>query len=91
MASYSIAATEVSQAFPTLKKGRVRIYSSTDIYYAVGANPIAVAGKCAILRAGETTVITLPVASRLAILQVSVPGTVTVTEVSGGARSSCSA
>lgn len=91
MASYSIAATEVSQAFSQLKKGRVRIFTSTDIYYAVGANPVAIAGKCAILRAGESKEITLPVASKIAILQVSVPGTVSVTEVLGGARASCSA
>lgn len=91
MATYSIAATSVSQLSPSLKKGRIRIFTRVDVYYAVGNNITAVAGKCAILRAGRSKEITLSIASQVAILQVTVPGTTTVTEVSGGARASCSA
>lgn len=91
MASYSIAATDVSQQFPLLKKGRIRLFTSVPIYYAIGANPVAKKDGCAILQPGDVKTIDLPVNSRIAILQVQTPGTVSVVEQPGGAKASCSA
>lgn len=82
--------TTVSQTSSKLKRGKIRIYSSTTIYWMIGENPTASSKNCAVLRAGETIEIKLPVScSRLAVLAVNEPGVVTVTEVSGGAKASC--
>ncbi len=91
MAAYSLTATNISQQSPKLKKGTVRVYSSVDIYWVVGEDPVANSKNCAVLRAGETIELRLPVkCSCIAILAVREPGAVTVVEANGGARSSCS-
>ena len=91
MSSYSIQANDVSQSTPVLQKGPVSIYASVTVYWVVGEDPVAVPGKCALIPAGETRKIRLPVkCSRIATLAVNEPGFVTVTEESGGASSSCS-
>ena len=91
MAAYSLTATDLSQHSPKLKKGIVRIYASVSIYWVVGENPTANSKNCAVLRAGETLELRLPVkCSRIAVLAVNEPGAVTVVEHNGGARSSCS-
>jgi hypothetical protein len=91
MAAYSLTATDVSQQSPKLKKGTVRIYTSVDIYWVVGENPTATADRCALLRAGDTIELRLPVkCSCIAVLAVRSAGAVTIVEHNGGARSSCS-
>jgi hypothetical protein len=91
MAAYSLTATNTSQQSPKLKKGTVRIYASVNIYWVVGENPTANNKNCAVLRAGETLELRLPVkCSSVAVLAVNEPGAVTVVEHNGGARSSCS-
>jgi hypothetical protein len=91
MAAYSLSATDVSQQSPKLKKGKVRIHASVNIYWVVGENPVANSRTCAVLRAGETLELRLPVkCSSIAVLAVDKPGAVTVVEHNGGARSSCS-
>jgi hypothetical protein len=91
MAAYSLTATDVSQQSPKLKKGVVRLYASVDIYWVVGENPTATASRCALLRAGNTIELRLPVkCSSIAVLAVRDAGAVTIVEHNGGARSSCS-
>ena len=91
MAAYSLTATDVSQQSPKLKKGLVKIYASVGIYWVVGENPTANNQNCAVLRAGETIELRLPVkCSSIAVLAVNEPGAVTIVENNGGARSSCS-
>jgi hypothetical protein len=91
MAAYSLTATDVSQQSPKLKKGLVRVYTSVDIYWVVGEDPTASANRCALLRAGDTIELRLPVkCSCIAVLAVRAAGAVTVIEHNGGARSSCS-
>jgi len=90
MASYSINANSVSQATPVLQKGPIRIEAIVSVYWTVGENPTAT-DKCALLRAGQTRDLRLPVkCSRVAVLAVNDPGYVTVSEQNGGASSSCS-
>jgi hypothetical protein len=92
MAAYSVTATDVSQKSPVLKKGPIRIYASVSVYWVIGEAPTASTTKCALLRAGESIELRLPVkCSRLAVLAVKDAGTVTVTETGSGASSSCSA
>lgn len=91
MSSFVIqSSTTTSAQGPKLKRGRVKIYASTTVYWVIGENPQAVKGSCAVLRAGETVELKLPVnCSRLAVLAATEPGYVTITEVAG-ARASCS-
>jgi hypothetical protein len=91
MAMYSFIANEVSQSTPVLQKGPVSIYAAVNIYFSVGENPVANRQNCALIRAGETKQLKLPVkCCKIAVLAVSESGTVTVSEISGGASSSCS-
>jgi len=90
MATYSIQANNVSQTTPVLQKGPIRIEAIVSVYWTVGENPTAT-DKCALLRAGQTRDLRLPVkCSRIAFLAVKEPGYVTVAEQNGGASSSCS-
>lgn len=91
MASYSFTASSESQKTPVLQKGLISISTTVNIYFVVGEKPVAKSSGCALIRAGETLQLRLPVrCSSIAILAVSEPGTVTITEISGGASSSCS-
>jgi hypothetical protein len=91
MAAYSLTATDVSQQSPKLKKGIIQIYTSVDIYWVIGEDPVATNDCCALLRAGQSIELRLPVkCSRLAVLAVRESGSVTIIEHNGGARSSCS-
>jgi len=73
-----------------LRKGWVKIYASTSVYWTVGENPVASADKCAMLRAGETIELKIPVnCSKLAVLAVNESGYVSVTDFPG-AKASCS-
>ena len=92
MSAYSLSANTTSQTTPVLKKGKVKIFTTVSIYWTVGENPTASSNRCALLRAGEIKEINLPVScSRVAVMAVGEPGAVTVTEMSGGAKASCSA
>ena len=93
MPAYSITSnTTTSTQGPKLKKGLVRIRTSTDIYWMIGENPTASKTNCAILRAGDTLELRLPVnCSKLSVLAIKEPGAVTIIDITGGARSSCSA
>ena len=90
MATYSIQANDVSQTTPVLQKGPIRIEAAVSVYWTVGENPTAT-NKCALLMAGQTRDLRLPVkCSRIAFMAVKEPGYVTVSEQNGGASSSCS-
>lgn len=91
MSSHSIKSnTDTSTTGAKLKKGLVKITTSTAVFWAIGENPVASRNGCALLPAGETLELQLPVnCSRLAVLAVSEPGSVTIAEVSK-ARASCS-
>lgn len=89
-ASVIITNTESSVLGPKLKRGLVRIYTSTAVYWVVGENPVANKTTCALLRAGQSIEIRLPVnCSRLAVIAAESPGYVTITDVPG-AKASCS-
>jgi hypothetical protein len=90
MASYSIQATSVSQQTPVLRKGPISIYASVAAYFVVGENPTVTPGKCALIPAGETRELNLPVkCSKIAILAVNEQGTVSIVERSAGVKASC--
>ena len=90
MSAYSLHASSESQQTPVLKKGIVKIYASVSIYWVVGEKPVATSVKCALLRAGETIELRIPVkCSKIAVLAVNQPGAVTVIEQLGGAKASC--
>jgi len=92
MASYSIHANNISQATPVLRKGPISIYSDVSVYFVVGEKPEAIPGKSALLHAGETRQIKLPVScSRIAFTAVNNQGMVIITELTVGAKASCSA
>jgi hypothetical protein len=92
MSSYSLQATSQSSHTPNkLTRGPIRIWSAVPIYWVIGENPVAQANGCARLAAGQVLELRLPTScARLAVLAVNEHGSVTVTEVSGGARASCS-
>ena len=92
MASYSLQATSESTHTPNkLTKGPVRILATVPIYWVIGEHPIARSNGCAILAAGQVLELKLPTScARLAVLAVNKHGSVAVTEVPGGASSSCS-
>ena len=91
MSAYSFTANSTSQQTPVLKKGPVKIFAAVPIYWCVGENPKINTNNSAMLAAGETREIRLPVkCSRIAIQAIKDPGVVTVTEISGGAKASCS-
>ena len=82
--------TQMSKTCEKIRKGLIKIHSTTTVYWAIGENPVATQ-NCAVLRAGSTIELRIPVnCSKLAVLAVQEAGTVTVTEVVGGARASCS-
>ena len=90
MASYSISANSVSQTTPVLARGPITISSDVNIYWRVGEAPVA-DSKCALVRAGTTLQIRIPVkCSKIAVLAVGALGWVTVHEING-TKASCSA
>ena len=92
MSVYAISANNTSQQSPTLAKGLVRITTAVAIYWTIGENPQITPGQSALLPAGASRELRLPVkCSRLAVQAVKEPGIVTIVEVLGGASSSCSA
>jgi hypothetical protein len=91
MTSFVLNATLQSQATPVLRKGPIKITTTVSVYWKVGENPVANT-NCALLRAGQSIDLVLPVkCSKVAVLAVNDPGSVTVSETGGGASSSCSA
>ena len=92
MTTYTIQATkEESECTPVLQRGDIVIHATVPVYYMVAQWPVAEAGKCAFIRAGESLRLTLKTrCNRVAIRAVNEPGSVSITEKSGGARSSCS-
>lgn len=93
MPAYSVPAkTNESTQGPKLRKGRIKIVSTVDIFWVIGENPVASRERCALLRAGETLELNLPVGcSRLAVLALCEDGNVNLMEIVGGAKASCSA
>lgn len=90
MSTYTLSASDVVQISPKLKKGLIRIFTSTAVYWAIGENPIAKTTGCAMLRGGDSIELKLPVkCSSLSVLAVDDPGTVTILEL-GVTRPSCS-
>ena len=82
--------TETSTQGPKLKRGVVKLYTNTAIYWVIGENPVANNRTCALLRAGQSIELRIPVnCSTVAVLAVSEPGYVTVTDLPG-AKASCS-
>lgn len=73
-----------------MKRGLVRVYTSTAVYWVVGENPTANKTNCALLRAGQSVELRIPVnCSSIAVIAAKEPGYVTVTDVPG-AKASCS-
>ena len=92
MSSYSMKVSAVSQVSPPLAKGKVQLTTDVSIFYAIGADPIAIPGKTSLLRAGQKETLVLPANGyRIALVQVKEPGRVSIVEQPGGASSSCSA
>jgi hypothetical protein len=90
MSSYSLTATHTNQTTPKLTRGPVRIWASVPVYWVIGEHPQAGPG-CAKLAAGQSIELRLPTScGRLAVAAVAESGSVTVTELKGGARASCS-
>ena len=91
MASYILFAGASSVHSPKLTKGRIRITATVPVYWVIGENPIAKSNTCALLSAGSSIELRLPVkCSSLAVLAVNEPGTVSILEL-GITRPSCSA
>ena len=89
MASYSINANSVSQTTPVLARGVVTITAQVSVYWRVGENPVA-DNKCALLRAGTSQELRIPVkCSKIALLAVNTSGWITVHEING-TKASCS-
>ena len=92
MHTYIINADNTSQSSPVLKKGKIKLYTNVTVYWTIGENPVANKNNCAVLSAGESRELNLPVkCSKVAIMAADKAGIFTVTEVQGGARASCSA
>lgn len=90
MSVYSITADKISRASPVLKKGLVKISTTVNIFWTVGENPVASNTKCALLQAGNTIEIDLPVkCCRIAVLAVNSAGVCTITEKTAGPKASC--
>lgn len=92
MTTYVIQATkEESECTPVLQRGDIVIQATVPVYYMVAQWPEAEPRTCAIIRAGESIRLTLKTrCNRVAIRAVNAAGSVSITEKSGGARSSCS-
>ena len=89
-AAVIISNTETSTLGPKMKRGLVRVYASTSVYWVIGENPIANKTNCALLRAGQSIELRIPVnCSRIAIIAAKEAGYVTVIDVPG-AKASCS-
>lgn len=92
MSAYILQANNTNQTTPVLRKGQVKISTTVAVYWTVGENPTAIPGKSALLRAGQTLDLRIPVkCSKIAVLAVKNTGSVVITEHPGGASSSCSA
>lgn len=91
MTTYTIQAVNTeSECTPVLQRGDIIIHATVPVYYMIAEWPIAEPGKCALIRAGESLKLTLKTrCNRVAVRAVNQPGSVSITEKSGGARSSC--
>jgi hypothetical protein len=90
MSAYSLTVSNVSSQSPKLAKGKIRIFASVNVYWCIGENALASPNGCALLPAGQSIELRLPVScSRLSVLAVKESGIVTVTETHGGAKASC--
>jgi len=91
MASYSIQANDVSQPTPVLRKGPVTLHASVSVYFKIASDPAADSQSCALILAGQSRTINLPVKClKIAVLAVDTHGSISIIEESGGASSSCS-
>jgi hypothetical protein len=91
MATYSLQATDVSQTTPVLRKGPVTLHAGVSVYFKIASDPVADKETCALLMAGQSRTVNLPVKClKIAVLAVNGPGSVNIVEESGGASSSCS-
>ena len=91
MASYSIQANDVSQTTPVLRKGPVTLHAGVNVYFKIASDPTADSQSCALLLAGQSRTINLPVKClKIAVLAVDTRGAISIIEESGGASSSCS-
>lgn len=90
MAAYNVPVSSTSQTSPPLKKGKIRIVCSVNVFWALGANPTANTKTCTALKANTPLVIVNPFPNnKIAFVTSNESGSVTVTEVLGGASSSC--
>lgn len=92
MASHTILAnTSSSTTGSKLRRGRIKIHTNTAIYWAIGEHPVASKNGCALLPAGESIELRIPVnCSKIAVLAVHEEGSVIVIEIPDGAKASCS-
>lgn len=91
MATYSLQANTFSQTTPILRKGPVTLHAGVSVYFKIASDPVADKETCALLMAGQSRTVNLPVKClKIAVLAANDPGSVNVIEESGGASSSCS-
>jgi len=91
MTIYIYTADKTVQQTPVLKKGKVQLTSEVAVFWSPGENPTITEGRCALLKAGETKTINLPVkCTKIAFKAVKALGKITISEHPGGARASCS-
>lgn len=91
MKSFTLQATKQNQQTSVLPKGKIKISTAVPVYYTIGNDPIVDPTNSALIKANTTIEIRIPVKClKLAIMAVKDSGKVSVTELTGGASSSCS-
>jgi hypothetical protein len=93
MASYSIQINNQNSTTTetTLPRSTVQVSSTVPTYYVVGSDTPTATDRCAVIAAGQTLTLRLPVKClRIAFLAVNQPGLVTIVEING-TKASCSA
>jgi hypothetical protein len=93
MASYSIPVNNLTSTTTdgTLPRSTVKVTATVPVYYTVGSDTPTATNRCAVIAAGQTLTLRLPVKClRIAFLAVNAPGLATIVEVNG-TKASCSA
>lgn len=88
MATYVIVANTTSQQSAVLTSTKVKVAATVSVFFAVGPNPTAYAGNCAIIPANTVRDINVGngnvaagTGNKIAFLQVSTGGNVSITEI----------
>ena len=93
MASYSVPVNNSTSTTTdsTLPRSTVKVSATVPVYYTVGSDTPVATNRCAVISAGQTLTLRLPVKClRIAFLAVNAPGLATIVEING-TKASCSA